>query len=415
VARILVLTNMYPPHHYGGYELSCRDVVERWRAKGHDVSVLTTRLRVPGVPEEPDDGGVRRELEFYWDDHRLLSPPLWRRLAIERANQRRLADTLATTRPDVVSVWNMGAMSLGLLTTLTETGIPLVFVVCDDWPHYGRQLDAWTRLFRRRPRLAAAVRRLTGVPTTVPDLGAAGPFCFVSATVRRWAEERTDWTFGETAVVYSGIAGAEFAPAPGPAATPRSWRWRLLHVGRVDRRKGISTAVEALAQLPPEASLTVLGRGDAGHQVELVRLAAELGLGERVRFDAVARHELATQYRHADVLVFPTAWDEPFGLVPLEAMACGTPVAATGTGGSGEFLAHEVNCLLVPPGEPAALAAAVTRLASDDRLRARLMAGGLTTAASFDVDQLASVLEEWHVGAATGFPSGRPAERSRAG
>ena len=55
MASILVLSNMYPPHHMGGYELSCRDVVDRWRARGHDVTVLTSTMRLPGVVDEPGE------------------------------------------------------------------------------------------------------------------------------------------------------------------------------------------------------------------------------------------------------------------------------------------------------------------------------------------------------------------------
>src|SRR5437868_9212139 len=83
--KVLVLTNMYPPHHYGGYELSCRDVMDRFRARGHDVTVLTSTVRVGGVADPPDERsrGVRRDLQLYWEDHRLLSPPVWRRVTIE--------------------------------------------------------------------------------------------------------------------------------------------------------------------------------------------------------------------------------------------------------------------------------------------------------------------------------------------
>ena len=67
-------------------------------------------------------------------------------------------------QPDVVSAWNMGAMSLGLLTALVERDVPIVYNVYDDWLVYGPKLDAWTRLFRRRPRLGRMVRARTGVP-----------------------------------------------------------------------------------------------------------------------------------------------------------------------------------------------------------------------------------------------------------
>ena len=78
--------------------------------------------------------------------------------------------------------------------------------------------------------------------------------------------------------------------------------------------------------------------------------------------------------------LFPVRWDEPWGLVPLEAMARGRPVIATGRGGSAEYLRDGENCLLFPAGEAGALAGAVERLAADAALRARLREGGLRTA-----------------------------------
>jgi glycosyltransferase involved in cell wall biosynthesis len=116
-------------------------------------------------------------------------------------------------------------------------------------------------------------------------------------------------------------------------------------------------------------------------------MARARGLEDRVRFDGpVARSRLAEAYGEADALVFPVRWNEPFGLVPLEAMSCGTPVVATGTGGSAEYLADGSNCLLFERDQPAALAAAVRRLAGDAQLRARLRAGGLETAAGLTED-----------------------------
>jgi SAM-dependent methyltransferase len=102
---------------------------------------------------------------------------------------------------------------------------------------------------------------------------------------------------------------------------------------------------------------------------------------------------------------------ESFGLVPIEAMACGTPVVATGVGGSGEILRDGYNCVLFPAGDAVALAAAVCRLHADRELRQRVVLGGLRTADELDVDHLADVLEEWHVAAAEGFTHGRPADR----
>ena len=410
MTRILVLTNMYPPHHLGGYELSCRDVVERMRAHGHEITVLTTTMRLPGVDDAPDEraGGILRDLAFYWDDHRIVNPSIPGRIGLERRNQRALQDALERARPDVVSAWNMGAMSLGLLTTVLERDLPVVLNVCDEWPVYGPTVDAWSRPLVRRPVLARVVRRLTGLPAAPPDLGERAVFLFISDMIRRRVEERSPWKPRTWSIVYNGIDRRDFPPAPDEE---RPWRWQLLYAGRIDERKGIHIAVEALRALPPEATLEIDGRGDDTYLRRLRDLVARLGLGDRVRFAASTRTALRERYRAADAVVFPTLWAEPFGLVPVEAMSCRTPVVATGTGGSGEFLLDQINCIIVPPGDPEALAAAVRRLAGDAGLRARLVERGLETADILDVEHFAEVTEAWHVAVAERFRHGRPGDR----
>jgi glycosyltransferase involved in cell wall biosynthesis len=401
---------MYPPHHLGGYELSCRDVMDRLRARGHEITVLTTTMRLSDVEESPGERahGIRRDIRFYWEDHRLLSPPLRQRLTMERANRAALRAAVEASNPDVVSVWNMGAMSLGLLTTIVDRRLPIVFAVCDDWLVYGPRLDAWTRLFAGRKWLARVTRSFVGVPTAPPDLADAGAFCFVTDFVRRRAKEHAHLDPPNATVVYSGIDRVDFPPA---VPDPRPWAGRLLYVGRIDDRKGLHIAFEALAKLPEDTTLEILGRGDAAYRVRLDELANRLGVARRVRFGVAPRTELRDHYRAADALLFPVLWDEPFGLVPIEAMSCGTPVVATGTGGSAEFLAHDRNCLLTGPGDPTALAGAIGRLAADPSLRARLVEGGLRLAEELTTDRLADTFEAWHSAAAERFSHGRPPDR----
>jgi glycosyltransferase involved in cell wall biosynthesis len=104
----------------------------------------------------------------------------------------------------------------------------------------------------------------------------------------------------------------------------------------------------------------------------------------RVRLQSHPRAELADVYGQADVVLFPTQWEEPWGLVPLEAMAVGRPVVASGSGGSSEYLRDGENCLIYSPRSSAgALADAVRRLAGDESLRGELREAGLETAAGF--------------------------------
>jgi glycosyltransferase involved in cell wall biosynthesis len=116
-------------------------------------------------------------------------------------------------------------------------------------------------------------------------------------------------------------------------------------------------------------------------------------------------------YAEADALIFPSRWREPLGLVALEAMACGTPVVATGRGGSGEFCIDELTCLRFDANDAAGLAACVRRLAADPELRARVVSGGFTTAQELTLDRLADVLEQWHLAALDRFANGTPADR----
>src|SRR5947208_17035158 len=133
--RVLTITNAYPPHYYGGYELTCADVMRRFVAAGHDVTVLTSTLRVPGVADGVETG-VHRTLHAYWDwgQQRPDVPrsPLHRH-RVERPNLRALDDVLSAATPDVVSVWHHGGLSVGLLTVLEQRRLPVVLTVANDW------------------------------------------------------------------------------------------------------------------------------------------------------------------------------------------------------------------------------------------------------------------------------------------
>lgn len=398
--RVLVVTNMFPPHHYGGYEINCAEACDAFRRAGHDVAVLTSDHRVPGVEDEVEETAVQRELRLYWDDHQMVRPSVRSALDIERHNQAALLRAIEQHRPDLVSAWHLGALSLGLLVTCHRLGLPVVHVVNDDWLVYGPEVDRWNRSWRRLGPLAALAERALGVPCGHRRLGRDGSFCLISESVRQ-AAESTGITFTSAIVGHCGINIDDF---PVGIHAPRaSWSWRLLHVGRIDERKGIDTAIEALALLPDDATLDVLGRGDDAHLAALHALAGRAGVAERVRFGVAARGELGGRYAAADAVLFLPRWGEPFGLVPLEAMACSTPVIATATGGSAEFLADEANALVVPRDDPAAVADAVRRLADDADLRAQLVAGGLETASAFTLPRWLDLLLDLHTRAAASF------------
>jgi glycogen(starch) synthase len=376
--RVLAVGNMYPPHHLGGYEQVWEIGMALLRDRGDDVAVLTTDFELPDPKPRADPGfPVWRELRWYWRDHRFPRLSLRERLAVESHNARAIGRALGEVRPDAVAWWPMGGMSLSLLEQVAAAGVPSVAAVCDDWFTYAPQVDAWTRMWGRRPRLARAAAAVTRLPTLPSPARAIDSWVFLSEHLAAKAREHGVRPRAAR-VAYRG-PDRLFRAAGGGERPP--WRWRLLYVGRIDERKGIDLAVEALRFLPEEATLVVEGGGD---EDELARLR-ELAPAGRVSFSSSPRAELPGLVAGADVVLFPVRWAEPWGLVPLESMAAGTPVVASGRGGSGEYLRHEENCLVADPDDgPETLAAAVRRLAGDPALRERLGRGGRETADSLD-------------------------------
>jgi D-inositol-3-phosphate glycosyltransferase len=198
-------------------------------------------------------------------------------------------------------------------------------------------------------------------------------------------------------VVPSGVDRALFTPV-GPAV-PRSRRHRLLAVGRLVRRKGVEDAIAAMQWLP-DAELVVAGGPDAAHladdpeAIRLQRLAGELGVSEQVQLIGRVSHtELPAHIRAADVLVC-LPWYEPFGIVPLEAMAGELPVVGTAVGGLLDTVTDGVTGVLVPPHDPRAAAGAVADLLADRDGQARLgRAGGIRVAARYSWERVARAAE----------------------
>ena len=373
--RVLAIGSMYPPHHFGGYELVWQGAMRRARDAGHEVRIVTSDHRVQGRGEEEAD--VHRELRWHWSWERdeWVSLGAAGRLSLELHNAACLRRHLREFAPDVVTWWPMGGMSLSLVERVWRRGLPSVLAVHDDWLVYGPKRDAWMRIWQGRGlrALVGAALDPIGLPTRF-HVERWGRFLFNSNYTLERARSH-GVAARDVAVVSPGIEDWFLAETPA-----RPWEWRLAYVGRVDQVKGVDVAVAALAELP-DASLRVVGDGHPAYLERLRAIAARSGSADRLELaPAVGAERLPAVYAAADAIVFPVRWREPWGLVPLEAMAIGRPVVATARGGPEEFLRDGDNCLIVPPDDPRAIAGAVKRLAGDAELRSRLVEGGRVTA-----------------------------------
>lgn len=185
---------------------------------------------------------------------------------------------------------------------------------------------------------------------------------------------------------------------PTPTPPRRSPRPRILGVGRLVPKKGFDTLVEACALLRDRGvDLEAVIAGERGeHEPEIRRRIERLGLSGLVRLAGpMSQAELYEAYRKASMFCLPCRVldDGDRDGIPnvlVEAMACGLPVVTTPVSGIPELVHHERDGLLVPPDDPAALARALLRVASDQDLRDRLAeAARASVSERFDGDRLA--------------------------
>ena len=345
--RILHIGKYYAPER-GGIERSMQDLAESCVERGDQVAAL--------VHQKPGSWRHARERRAGVQVHRAgcIGAPLYTPLSPGFPFE--LAHLLRAFRPDLLHLHLPNPSAFAVLPLPAARRLPWVVHwhadVPPDAPDW--RLRAAYRLYR--PFEQAVLRRACVVIAT------SQPYLDSSLALAPWRSK--------TRVVPLGIAAAHDAPATH--AWPEARGLRLLAVGRLSRYKGFHVLLAALARTP-SASLLLVGAGEC--ERDLRGQAQALGVQDRVRFTgAIDDADLASAYASADAFVLPSLdRGEAFGLVLLEAMRVGLPVLASDVPGTG--IGHVVedgaSGLLVPPGDPAALAAAMERLA-EPALRTRL-------------------------------------------
>jgi rhamnosyl/mannosyltransferase len=358
----------------GGIENHVRDLSEALVNRGHRVTVLVTSLDRRTLIEHPQPGltiiKAARALH-------LASTPI----SPEQLRQAR------RLRPDLVHLHF--PYPPGDLAYLAVPGRPPLVIT-----YHSDIVRQQTLLRAYRPLLAWTLRRAARIIATSPNYMASSPF------LRRHA--------AKCAVVPLGIDASRFAPADHrPLAEDRGSRIEdrqpsildplssilnpqplLLFVGRLRYYKGLHVLLDAMPQIPA----TLLIGGDGPERDNLVAQAARLGVAGRVRFlGDVPDSELPALYRAADVFVMPAHLRaEALGLSQIEALASGVPCVSTELGTGTSFAnQHGATGLVVPPGDPAALAQAINTLLADPDMRRRMgLAGRQRVAALFTQEHM---------------------------
>ncbi len=394
--RVLVMTNLYPPHYIGGYELVCLDVVNYLRNRGHAVTVLTSTY---GLARPRVDGEVHRVLAF------PQPATLSRRELIQREWRHRQAfrRALAEAKPDVIHVFSLYGVPQSLLYAAHRSGVPVVYDFSAEWLSLGCLDDLWVRFWAApagrpyRQASKAVVRRVLDLwlPTGRECLDLSCSY-FTSRRIREIFVGK-GFPVADAAIIYRGVDLGRFHPETrqvqdGPV--------RLLFAGRLARDKGFHTVVEAMEIMARAGTVERVALSAAGlpqdpeYLAGLQRTLHASSLREHVRFlGQVPWERMPDLYRDHDVYLLPSVFEEPFSIGLLEAMASGLAVVGTMTGGSREVLVDEENSLTFPAENAPALAAQLQRVL-DPALRARLAAAGRRTVEQrFPLDRILSEIE----------------------
>lgn len=368
--KILVLTNLFPPHGIGGYEERCLHTVEDLRARGHQVHVLTSDHQVDGR-EATDGQEVSRRLQIHgFYGHPWL--PIHQLYRLELANQQILRETLESVRPQVVHVWNMGGISKSLLHTLEAGDVPVVYDVSDHWIARSLKADVWlswwndpgspARALLRGLAALSGLRRMISrqVPTKSVRALQFKRIYFCSKFMREHSRSQ-GYPLGHAEVVYCGVEMERFRQK-----TEYSPPTRFIWVGRLAEDKDPMTALKGFLRARSASgralTLDIFGRGDAAYTAKIEAEIERAGAGDYVCIRAATHEEMRAIYAGYDAYIFSSNWGEPFALTPLEAMAAGLPVLMCPDGGDAELLHDGFNALGFAAGSPSSLAGAIQRL-----------------------------------------------------
>ena len=291
--KILVISNLYPPHAIGGYEERCRQTVDALKERGHTIGVLTSNHQVEGAECVQEEGIARRLKVHGFYGHPWL--PIHKLYALEKENHQILREEIQTFQPELIHVWNMGGITKSLLFQLEDLDIPVVYDVSDHWIARSLRADVWLswwnepgsafRSLLRNTLSMSGLRKIISkkLPVKSPYALNWQHMYFCSKFLKDLTLSR-GYNVESANVIYCFVDSNNFARKQSYEQVKK-----LLWVGRLSEDKDPLTAIRALAQLKErghlDLELDIYGRGDPEYCQMLEDEVKNLSLEGQVNFN----------------------------------------------------------------------------------------------------------------------------------
>ena len=322
--KILVISNYYPPHFVGGYELACLNTVNYLKNAGHEVTVLTGNF----IQESINFESIYRKLKYINYDN----PSFWDKHKVEVYNYALTKKLIKDLNPDLVYFWSLRLVSMAPAIAAEELKVNKVFEIGDFWMKGYFNNSILSKIKR-------AIK--TFLPFTIGSKVDFSPAICVS----KWIEEEMKEKYLSTLtyVIPNGVTVSQRKNKTLQEPV------KYLFCGRLDYSKGVDLALKALSNLKDKGVenfiFHIYGEGDNKYLHKCRKIVQVLNLDKEVTFFG-KKQNIHKTYDKYDILLMPTRMREPFGLVIIEAMAAGVVVIAPNEYGPSEIISHNNDGLL---------------------------------------------------------------------
>jgi glycosyltransferase involved in cell wall biosynthesis len=368
--RLLVITAFYPPHHSGGFEMRCRDVVEGLIKRGHTLLVITNTCADPHCALHVGDKNIHRVLH-----QRAEAPTVLAQIAYDCKDLQFIDREIKEFNPDIIYLWHIQNLSNAILPYFSGQPIPLVY---DEG---GAGLIYYARILKRGIYFYDNAN-----DSSIKKALKSGIYRLAELVSRNLIKPRWAWPqnmrvyFNSRSSLQNSLAlgapvenalvipsGIDVARFPYVERNRLSTPIKIIVPGRIKPEKGTLDAVRLVKELINKkvaVRLKIIGEIQSGDYFgEITEAIHRNKLDEFIEYQPmVSQADLARFYQEADICFFPTYFKSGFSRVPLEAMSSGCLVVAYGNEGSREVIQDHETGFMFPEGDVLAVAGAIESL-----------------------------------------------------